>query len=237
MKIYLGQDLHKENTYWPLRNKNSLALTGLSGNGKSYLLGQMIEQFERLGFDITVISDKVLVDFKQPYLKKIDPLNNLEKLEQFVDQTAKEFKLRKELVENSQYTHIQDVDSSLKPQLLILDETWALAFIDDKEIRKNFFNLIELLIRQGRFLNMFLIVCTQVGKVSETEISLRQCSILITGKTDTAEMSKSLLGNDDAYSVPLKTGMFIYFDRGSKPKIIKVVPEKISILQKIKRLL
>jgi len=233
MKIYLARDLNNENQYWKIENKNSIFISGLSGNGKSFFVNNIIEDFRKNEFDIVVISDKAKVDYKQQDIQKINTLEDTELLKEFIERTNSLIKKLKTEVENSKYSHIKHLNEKSN-LLIVLDELWSISKLD-KDLRKQFTDVIELVIRQGRYIGLYIVLCSQIGKITETEIPIRQASVLIIGKTDTKELSESLMGTDLAYSSPLKQGMFFYWDRESKPKIIKVVPEKISIFKRIKK--
>ena len=233
MKVYLSRDLKDRNVYWETENHNSFSIMALSGNGKSFLVNNIISIFKQKKYKIVIISDKAKVDYKDKETTRINPLEDHQELEDFIEETHALFKELKTEVENSEYSHIKHLKKKAN-LIIILDELWSIQKLE-KEIRKKLVDLIELIIRQGRFLDLFLIMASQIGKVSETDIPIRQASIMVLGKTDTRELSESLIGDSSCYDTPLKQGMFFYWDRQNRPKIIRVVPEKISLIKRIMR--
>lgn len=199
---------------------NSLLLAGLSGSGKSYLTNFIAEQFSAEGYRVVVISDKAKVDFKNPSLEKIDPLKDTEVLTSFIQDTEGLMNRIKSDVEDSPYTHSRFL-SGKNRLLVVVDELWSIDKLE-KNLKKSFEDLCELIIRQGRYLSIFIIFATQISSVSESNIPIRQCSLIITGKTDTRQLSESLFGTDVAYSSDfLRQGIFLMWDRLSPPRFIR----------------
>lgn len=228
-KVYLAQDLRGRNIYWELENQNSLYISGLSGSGKSFLANNIINFFIKANYEVYIISDKARVDFKQNVLK-IRPKEDFDELLKFIEQMkAVEAESRK-LVEDSEHTHINKIKE--QKILIVLDEMWAFEKLR-KEVKNDFIDLIEKLIRQGRYVSINLLMLSQSAKVSETAIPIRQAKVMIIGKTSTGEESKSLIDSEISYKAPLKSGQFIFWDRKNKPKIISVIPERISLFKKI----
>lgn len=225
--IFLGYDLFGESVYWrDLDTFSSLLLAGLSGSGKTYLSNKIMENFHQQQFKIFAISDKVYVDFKNEYINKIDPHSEKEKLKKFIDEIKSILNKTKAEVEKSQFSHINYTNQ--QPKIFILvDELWSINKLD-KTLRTEFEDLCELIIRQGRYLGLFILFISQVSSVAETNIPVRQCSIIITGRTDTKQLSESLFGTEVAYSNPAlnKVGSFVFWDRRRNPIIIKVSKSK-----------
>lgn len=232
-KVYIGQNLKKENVYWELLNSNSLYLSGLSGTGKSYLANNIISQFLKNGYEVIIISSKAKVDFKQD-VQRIRPREDLQELKEFIIKMNSLILSSKTEVEDSKYSHLAEIRE--QKVFIVLDELWEFEKLD-KEIKKDFNDLIELFIRQTRYLSINVMMLSQTAKTSETSIPIRQSKNLVIGKTDTAEASSSLLDSDIAYKAPLKMGQFIFWNRKNKPEIISVIPEKISLFKRIWKLL
>ena len=76
-KVYLGTDLRENNVYWELFNNNSLAITGLSGTGKSYLCNSVINIFIENKYEVIIISSKARVDFKKEVKKQKIPARRM----------------------------------------------------------------------------------------------------------------------------------------------------------------
>lgn len=228
-KAYIGRDLKDENTYWELLNNNSCALTGLSGQGKSYLASQLIDQFKEAGYEVIIISSKAKVDFKQS-VQKIRPKEDTEELKLFLERMNNLILTSKTEVESSQFSHI----SKIREQkiLIVCDELWETEKLP-KEIKKEFLDFLELVVRQLRYLSINCLLLSQTFKVSETSIPFKQVKIIISSKTDTKEASEAIFDSPIAYTAPLKTGQFIFWNRKEKYKIITLKPEKISLFKKI----
>lgn len=221
--IFLGYDLYGDSVYWKdLDIFSSVLISGLSGSGKSFLSHKIIDAFHKRQFKIYAISDKVYVDFKVDYIHKIDPHAETEKLKAFITEISSILAKTKALVEKSAFSH---VNQTCKPPkvFILVDELWSLNNLD-KALRTDFENCCQLIIRQGRYLGLFVLFINQVSSVSESAIPVRQCSIIITGRTDTKQLSESLFGTDVAYSNPAlsQQGSFLFWDRKSKPKVIKI---------------
>lgn len=219
--ILLGRDFFGKKVYWKdLHSMNSVLLAGLSGSGKSFLTNFIIEQFLSEAYRVVVISDKAKVDFKNPAVEKIDPLKDSEVLADFIQSTEKLMNMIKNEVENSPYSHSRFL-SKKNRLLIVVDELWSINKLE-KNLKISFEDLCELIIRQGRYLSIFIIFATQISSVSESAIPIRQCSLIITGKTDTKQLSESLFGTDIAYSSDfLRQGIFLMWDRLSPPKFIR----------------
>ena len=228
MKIYIGRNLKNENIYWETINKNFLYIASLSGGGKSYLANQIINQFIGENFKVYIISDKARVDYKQDVIK-ISPLEEVDKLKDFVNEILELTRKLKTTVENSKFTHIQDTNKGEKI-VIVLDELWSAEKLP-KELKKEFNDLIEIVIRQGRYLNLILLGISQTFKTTETSIPIKQAAVIIMGKTDTREASLSVMDSDLGYSAPLRAGQFLYWQRGTKPFIVTIKPEKKSIFR------
>jgi nucleoside-triphosphatase THEP1 len=232
-KAYLARDLKDENVYWDLFNNNSIAITGLSGTGKSYLCNSLINVFKKNKYEVIIISSKAKVDFKQD-VQKIRTLEDIEELKAFIQRMNALIKTSKEEVENSKFTHINGIRE--QKILIVVDELWETENLP-KEIKKEFLDLITLIIRQMRYLSINIILLSQTFKVSETSLPFKQVKIVISSKSDTAEASIATFGTDIAHQCPLKAGQFIYWDRKNKYKIITLKPEKISLFTKIWKLI
>jgi nucleoside-triphosphatase THEP1 len=228
-KVYLARDLKNQNTYWDLYNNNSCAITGLSGMGKSYLASLIINQFIEAGYEVVIISSKAKVDFKQD-IQKIRPLEDVEELKVFINKMNTLIKSLKTEVENSEFTHINKIRE--QKILIVCDELWETENLP-KDTKKDFIDLITLTLRQMRYLSINCLLLSQTFKVSETTLPFKQVKIIISSKTDTAEASQAIFDNPIAYTAPLKTGQFIFWDRKAKYKIITIKPEKKSLFTKI----
>jgi nucleoside-triphosphatase THEP1 len=232
-QVYLGQSLKNHNVSWFLDNNNSLAITGLSGQGKSFLASLILNQFIKAGYEVIIISSKAKVDFKQD-VQKIRPLEDLEELKAFINKMNALIKSLKTEVENSEYTHINNIKKV--NMLIVCDELWETELLP-KEIKKDFTDLITLILRQMRYLSINCLLLSQTFKVSETSIPLKLVKIIISSKTDTKEGSEAIFDSDIAYKAPLKSGQFIFWDRKSKYKIITVKPERVSLFKRIWKLI
>lgn len=228
--IVLGKDLFQREVLWEqLESNTSVLISGLSGSGKSYLTNELIELFLKDQFDIVVISDKAKVDFKQANIKKINPLADKTQLEELIYDLENRISKLKLQIEQSEKSHAVQIDNPLKT-IIIFDELWTINHLD-KQLKEKVEFFAEILIRQSRYLGVFIIFVTQISSVSETNIPIRQCSIILTGKTDTKQLSESLFGSDIAYDNPaLKTGSFVFWNRLKSPKIIKI--NKLRVLKK-----
>lgn len=219
--VLLGKDLFGKKVYWKnLDAMNSLLLTGLSGSGKSYLTDFIIEQFLAHNYRVVVVSDKAKVDFKNPAVNKIDTLKDTELLDDFIQETEDLMLTIKQKVEESPHSHSRFLKRENR-LLIVVDELWSVNKLE-KSLKKRFEDFCELVIRQGRYLSIYIIFATQISSVSESGIPIRQCSLIITGKTDTRQLSESLFGTDIAYSSDfLRQGVFLMWDRLSAPKFIR----------------
>jgi len=235
MKIYIGRNLKNENVYWDTFNRNFLYIASLSGGGKSYLASEILNQFLDQNYKLYIISDKARVDYKRPEPIKISPHEEIEKLKDFIHEVSELMSSLKTEVENSEFTHINNTGKSLKIAIL-LDELWSTNNLP-KELKTSFNDLIELIIRQGRYLNICLICLSQTFKTTETAIPIKHASVVVLGRTDTKEASLSVMDSDIGYSSPLKPGQFIYWQRGLKPFVITVRPEKKSLFKVLWNLL
>lgn len=236
--IFLGYDLFGEKVYWKdLDTYSSVLIAGLSGSGKSFLSQKIIEAFYEYQFKIYAISDKVYVDFKADYIHKIEPHTEKDKLKSFIEDVKGILSTTKAVVEKSSFSHIRYTNKS--PRLFILiDELWSLNSLD-KALRNDFESLCELIIRQGRYLGIFILFVTQISSVSETAIPIRQCSIILTGRTDTKQLSESLFGSDIGYANHAlnQPGCFVFWNRKDKPKIIRISNELKGLRRWILKLL
>lgn len=228
-RVYLAQDLKKQNVFWDLYNNNSLAITGLSGTGKSYLCNSIIDIFIKNNYEVIIISSKAKVDFKQD-CKKIRPLEDKEELKAFIDKMNALISKSKTEVENSEFTHINKIRN--QKILVVVDELWETSRLETN-LKKEFLEFLELALRQLRYLSINVILLSQSFKVSETSLPFKMVKIIISSKTDTAEASSSIFDSDIAYKAPLKAGQFIFWDRKSKYKIITLKPEKFSLFKRI----
>lgn len=235
MKIYIGQNLKDENIYWETFNRNFLYIASLSGGGKSYLASQVLDQLLLCDFKVYIISDKARVDYKRTEPIKISPHEEIEKLKEFINEISELMSVLKHQVEKSEYTHISKTGKSLKIAIL-LDELWSTDKLP-KDVRASFNDLIEIIIRQGRYLDICLICLSQTFKTTETAIPIKHASVVILGRTDTKEASFSVMDSDIGYSSPLKPGQFIFWQRGLKPFVITVKPEKKSLFKVLWNLL
>lgn len=227
MKIYIGRNLKNENVYWETLNRNFLYIASLSGGGKSYLASEILDQFINENYRVYIISDKARVDYKTIEPIKISPHEETEKLKEFIREISELMTNLKLEVEKSRFTHINKTGASIKIAIF-LDELWSTDKLP-KELRTSFNDLIELIIRQGRYLNICLICLSQTFKTTETSIPIKHASVVVLGRTDTREASLSVMDSDIGYSSPLKPGQFIYWQRGIKPFVITVKPEKKSL--------
>ena len=229
--VFFGYDLFGREAAWTdLQSKNSLLIGGLSGSGKSYLTQKISEQFLDEGFRVIVISDKARVDFKSERMEKIDTIEEMDRLSELIDDVLLKMRETKRLIEDSQFSHALHIQASLKI-LIIVDELSSIAEIDhvDKNLRRKFEQFCSRITRQGRYLGVFIIYATQIASVSETNLPIRQSSIIITGKTDTKQLSESLFGTDVAYSSDfLGQGIFVMWDRMSAPKFVRIQERKRS---------
>lgn len=235
MKIYVGRNLKDENIYWDTFNRNFLYIASLSGGGKSYLASEILNQFLAENYQVYIISDKARVDYKRTEPIKISPHEEMERLKEFIQKTSNLMTNLKIEVENSEFTHISNTGKSLKIAIF-LDELWSTDKLP-KDLRASFNDLIELIIRQGRYLNICLICLSQTFKSTESAIPIKHASVVVLGRTDTREASLSVMDSDIGYSSPLKPGQFIYWLRGKKPIVITVKPEKRSLLKVLWNLL
>jgi DNA helicase HerA-like ATPase len=230
MKIYIGRNLKNQNIYWNTKNRNFLYIAALSGGGKSYLANQIIDQFILKKYKVYIISEKARVDYKQDVIK-VSPLDEHEALRKFISEIQEIINNLKVIVENSKFSHINETNKNVK-LVVILDELWSTDKLP-KDLKADFNNLIELIIRQGRYLNLLLIGISQTFKANETDIPIKQASVIIIGKTDTKEASLSVLDNTLGYTAPLRTGQFIYWQRGDHPVIVSIKPEFKSFFRKL----
>lgn len=225
--IYIGIDLFGEKVFWKdLHANSSVLIAGLSGSGKSFLTKMIMDQFLHHNFKVTVISDKAKVDFKAPDILKIDTLEDQEQLADFIEKTEAFMRSRKILIEDSKHSHGRFL---LCPQriLIVVDELWSINKLP-KELKKKFEDFLEVVIRQGRYLEVYILFVTQISSVAETAIPIRQCSLILTGKTDTKQLSESLFSSDIAYSSDfLRQGMFVIWDRVSPPKFVRVAQKEV----------
>lgn len=235
MKIYVGRNLKNENVYWDTLNRNFLYIASLSGGGKSYLASEILNQFLAENYRVYIISDKARVDYKRSEPIKISPHEDAEKLKGFIQEISELMSNLKREVENSNFTHISQTGKSFKIAIF-LDELWSTDKLP-KDLRASFNDLIELIIRQGRYLNICLICLSQTFKSTESAIPIKHASVVVLGRTDTREASLSVMDSDIGYSSPLKPGQFIYWLRGKKPIVITVKPEKRSLLKVLWNLL
>lgn len=222
--IFLGYDLNKNPIYWgSLDIYSSMLLAGLSGSGKSFITDLIIKDAIKKRFKVFCISEKVYVDFKQSNITRINPLIETAKLNDFITLVENELLILKGKVEASQFSHISKTESESRT-LVIVDELWAIAKIE-KTLKVRFENLCEKIIRQGRYLGLYILFISQSSSTDESDIPIRQCSIILSGKTPTKQLSESICGSDILYSNPaLKNqGVFIFWNRHDKPKII-IVP-------------
>lgn len=230
MKFYIGRDLKNQNTYWDLYNNNSCAITGLSGMGKSTLANQIIQQAIKENYRVIIISSKAKVDFKQD-VQRIRTKEDVEELKSFIKEMNDLISTSKTEVENSQFTHINEIRE--QQILIVCDELWENEKLP-KELKKDFLDFLELALRQLRYLSINLLLLSQTFKVSEvSSVPFKMCKIIISSKTDTAEASSVIFDSPIAYTAPLKTGQFIFWDRKSKYKIITLKPEKKSLFSKL----
>lgn len=224
--IFLGYDLFGESVYWNnLDNFSSVFIGGLSGTGKTYLSHKILQIFYHQQFKTYVISKKVYVDFKQDYINRIQPHTEKDKLTIFISEINTVLEKTKTEVEKSQFSHIKHLKNQPKIFILI-DELWSLNDLE-KPLKIEFENLCSLIIREGRYLGIYIAFLSQLSAKSETDIPIRQCSIIITGRTDSKQLSESLFSSDFAYSNPAlqQQGTFIFWDRLSEPKVIKISEE------------
>lgn len=228
-KIFLGVDLFKKELCWDYTRHNSAFIGGLSGSGKSFLISRIIEQFLELDYRIIIISEKARVDFKDPRIERINTLEEIDRIQEVIEDISEIMTSIKRRVENSPHSANEEPLPSEKI-LLVVDELWATDLLP-KELNFNVF--CDNLIRTARYMKSIQVIfASQISRVAESKISLRQSSIIISGKTDTRELSQSLFGTDIAYSSDfLKRGVLLFWDRESNPKILKVVkrPFRFSI--------
>lgn len=230
-KVFIGLDFFNRKVFWNLNSHNSVFVGGLSGSGKSFLINWIINCFLSWNYRVIIISEKARVDFKDSRTTRINMIEESNRIDPLIDEITALMISIKRRVENSPLSFLQTSAENEKI-LIVIDELWEVNRLE-KNLKIKFEHFCESLIRQARYMNTIQIVfASQISRVSETSIPIRQCSLIISGKTDTKELSESLFSSDLAYSSDfLKRGLLLFWDRETKPKFIKIVkePKKFSI--------
>lgn len=219
---FIGYEVFsRQDVYLNFKETNSAYIAGLSGTGKSYLINLIIKDYLNKKLKVIILSEKAHVDYKNE-TKKIDFTDDKE-LEETIKYLNDEFNSRKKEVESTNLTK-----TSKNPILIILDEAWS--------VKKNkpFNELINKIIRMGRFTRINIIIASQSISTSESEFNHRMVGIIIMSRSETMQISESVFGTGIAYTTPLKRGQFIYWNRKTQPKIIKITDNKRNLWQKIK---
>lgn len=204
--------------------EHSLFLSGLPNSGKSFSANSILGQFLDSGFKVYIVSSKAKVDFKDPRIeKRIVP--NVEKPEQnqelitFIDEQYEILRKKKTRVENSNFTNLKHIET--EKTVYLFDEMWAFAKLE-KQVQQKVLTFVEFLIRESRYLNSILLMSSQSLRSSEIPVPFKMVSVILSGKTDTAESSESVFNSRIAFDTPLKAGELILKRAGREPKLIRV---------------
>lgn len=157
--------------YYPFHNSGHIAITGVSGNGKTAFGIVLLQLFRSIGAKITVVDPKLDVTMyeycERNHLELVTPAVTTSDTG-FLNDVIKVLRAAVDLIHQRQRQLLSNRKVRLPPQVVVIDEALALVVGAKKALTDQYLSLLNQLTMMGRSARVYLVILSQTLEARTT---------------------------------------------------------------------